>query len=224
MGIHDGHRERAKERFLAHGLNNFDDHTALELLLYFAIPRRDVNELAHSLIDSFGNLSGIFDASYEELLKVPGVGKTGATLLKLVPAICRRYMISLSGYADMLTSTALAGAYLVPRFMAERDEVVLLVCLDAKRKVLNCREIARGSVNSAEISIRKIAEIALAHNSTSVILAHNHTSGIAVPSAEDERTTRKIKASLELVGVTLADHIVVANDDYVSMADSGILS
>jgi DNA repair protein RadC len=108
-----------------------------------------------------------------------------------------------------------------PRFFAQREEVVYIVCLDAKCKVLNCRLLFRGSVNSAQISIRKIVETALIFNSTSVIIAHNHTSGIAVPSIDDENTTRKIREALASVDIDLADHIVVADDEFVSMADNG---
>ena len=96
-----------------------------------------------------------------------------------------------------------------------------LLCLDAKCKVLDCRLLSVGGVNTAAVSVRKIVEAALSCNATSVVLAHNHTSGIALPSAEDEVTTRRIAAALDAVGILLADHIIVADDDYVSMADSG---
>ena len=133
-------------------------------------------------------------------------------------------MISKSGSENILDSTRKAGAYLVPRFYAERDEVVYMVCLDAKCKVLNCSRLFRGSVNSANISIRKIVETALNYNSTGVIIAHNHPSGIAVPSKEDEITTRKIRNALNTVEITLTDHIIVADDDFVSFADNGFFN
>jgi len=221
MGIHDGHRERMKQRFAEHGLDGFDDHTALELLLFYALPRADVNPLAHALMDRFGTFAAVFDATEEELRSVPGVGESTAVLLKLVPQVARRYLMSRSSFDVILDSSKKAGEYLVPRFYAEKDEVVYLVCLDAKGKVLACRFMGRGSVNSANISVRKIVECALLCNATSAIVAHNHTSGIALPSKEDEASTRKIASALAAVDVVLADHIIVADGDFVSMADNG---
>lgn len=223
MHPHEGHRQRMKNRFLTHGLDNFDDHNVLELLLFYALPRGDVNELAHELINRFGKLADVFDAPIEELKKVNGVGDNTATLIKLIPQICRRYMISRSVSGDdiHITDSKKAGAFIVPYFYGEREETVYMICLDAKCKVINCRMLFRGEVNSANVSIRKIVEIALAYKATSVILAHNHPSGIAIPSREDERTTERVMEALKAVDIILADHIVVADEDFVSMADNG---
>jgi DNA repair protein RadC len=180
-----------------------------------------VNPLAHNLINRFGSLAAVFDAPIDELIKVDGVGRNTATLIKLMPQVARRYMISRASLSDILDTTEKAGRYLLPRFFGERDEVVYLVSLDAKCKVLNCRLMFRGSVNSASVSIRKIVETALSFNATSVILAHNHTSGIALPSREDQMTTRRVEAALKAVDIVLADHIIVADEDFVSLADSG---
>jgi len=212
-----------KNRFLAHGLDNFDDHNVLELLLFYALPRGDVNELAHELINRFGKLADVFDAPIEELKKVKGIGDNTATLIKLIPQVSRRYMISrsVSGADVHITDSKKAGAFIVPYFYGEREETVYMICLDAKCKVINCRMLFRGEVNSANVSIRKIVEYALAYKATSVILAHNHPSGIAIPSREDERTTERIMEALKAVDVILADHIIVADEDFVSMADNG---
>lgn len=223
MGVHDGHRDRMKKRFLQHGLDNFDDHSVLELLLFFALPRRDVNPIAHALLDKFGTLSEVFSAPAESLTTVDGVGENAALLISLIPQLCRRSMMSEISGETILNSSEKAGRYLVPRFFGERDEVVYLLCLDAKYKILNCRKMFRGDVNSAEVSVRKIIETALTHNATSVILAHNHTSGIAIPSTDDQRTTSRINSALKTVDIILADHIIVAGDDFVSMADSGMI-
>lgn len=223
MGIHDGHRDRMKQRFSEYGLDNFDDHNVLELLLFYAIPRADTNPLAHTLIKRFGSLAGVFEAPVEELKKVPGIGDNASLLLSLIPQVSRRYMMSKSTMDDILDSSQSAGRYIQPFFTYERHEVVYMICLDAKRRVICCRKMSSGNVNSAEVSVRKIAETALMQNATSVIVAHNHTSGIALPSSEDERTTLQLKAALALVGIELSDHIIVAGDDFVSLADSGLL-
>ncbi len=221
MSIHDGHRERLKRMFDEQGLSGMQDHVALELLLFYALPRVDTNTIAHELIARFGSLSAVFDAPMEELMTVNGVGENTARLIKLIPQVGRRYLVSRGSMNDILDSSTKAGEYLLPYFYGERDEVVYMICLDAKCKVINCKLIARGSVNSAGVSVRRIVENALLYKATSVIMAHNHTSGIAVPSKEDELTTYRIDAALRAVDITLTDHIVVAEDDFVSLADNG---
>ncbi len=212
-----------RERFLRYGLDNFNDHNVLELLLFYAVPRQDTNELAHALLDAFGTLDGVFDASVDALKSVDGIGDTAAALIHLVPEAARRYFISKTLPGDILADSEAAGKYLLPRFLTCRNETMYLVCMDAKLKVLDCREVSQGSTTSVSVNLRRIVQIALGQNASVVMLAHNHTSGIALPSQEDVAVTLKIRDLLEQVGVDLADHIVVAGDDFVSMADSGLL-
>lgn len=219
--IHKGHRERLKARFLEEGLDNFTDIQALELLLFYAIPQKDTNPVAHALLDHFGSLSQVLEADVEELKKVPGISDHSATLLALVTELGRYYQVDCAQRVEVLTTLDACGAYLVPRFFGRSNETVFLLCLDAKCKVLCCKEIGEGSVNSTSISIRKVVETALSANATTVVLAHNHPSGVALPSSEDVQTTRRIAAALSAVEVHLADHIVVAEGDYVSMVQSG---
>lgn len=222
MSIHDGHRQRLKERFRQEGLDKFDEIQVLELLLFYAIPQRDTNPLAHRLLEHFGSLAQVLEAPAEELEKVSGVGANVATLLSLTTALARYYMVSRGNQTAVLTSTEMCGDYLLPYFVGRRNETVFLLCLDAKCKVLGCKEVGEGSVNSASVPIRRIVEMALSMNATSVVLAHNHPSGLAIPSGEDVQTTRRLAVALDSVDITLADHVVVADDDYVSMAQSGL--
>ncbi len=219
--IHKGHRERLKRRFLECGLDDFTDVQVLELLLFYAIPQKDTNPIAHALLERFGSLSGVLDAQLEELTKVDGISGHSATLLVLVTELCRYYQVNAAQKNDVLTTLDACGAYLVPRFFGRSKETVFLLCLDAKCKVLCCKEVGEGSVNAANISVRKIVEVALLSNATTVVLAHNHPSGVALPSNEDVMTTRRVAAALSAVEVHLADHIVVAEGDYVSMVQSG---
>lgn len=222
MSVHQGHRQRLKERFINHGLDSFDDHNVLELLLTFSVTRRDVNPLAHKLIDHFGSLSAVFDADYEALLDIDGVGENTASLIKLMPDIGRRYQICKTSLERILTTTEQLGEYLLPRFFGHKDEVVYLMCLDAKNKVISCNLVSRGSVNAAHISTRSILTEALNHRATSVVLAHNHTSGMALPSKEDIVTTTKLAQVLQTAGIYLKDHLIVAGDDFVSLRDSDV--
>lgn len=221
MSIHNGHRQRLKNRFLKEGLDNFDQLQVLELLLFYCIPRQDTNPIAHSLLDHFGGLSQVLEAPAGELKKVPGVGDSAATFLSLISATERYYRVKRDASAEILTTVAACGDYLVPRFHRRRNETVFLLCLDAKCKVLCCKEVGEGSVNSAAVPIRRIVEMALGANATSVVLAHNHPSGIALPSDEDVQTTRRLAMALNAVEITLVDHIIVAEDDYVSLLQSG---
>ena len=221
MSIHDGHRQRLKERFRTGGLDNFTDVQVLELALYYCIPRRDTNPIAHALIEHFGSLSQVLEASVEELQKVPGIGEGTAVYLSLLTQIGRFYLVDRSQREEILPTLDKCGEYLVPRFFGRSTGTVFLLCLDANCKVLCCREVGQGSVNSAGISVRKIVETALGVNATTVVLAHNHPSGLALPSAEDIITTRRVAAALAAVEVHLADHVVVADGDYVSMVQSG---
>ena len=220
--VHTGHRERLRERYRREGLDSFELHNVLEMVLFYIIPRKDTNEIAHRLLERFGSLTQVMEAPIEELEKVSGVGHNAALLLNLATSVGRYYMVRRSQQTTILRTIQECGDYLKSVFIGRRTEVVYLLCLDAKCKVLACREVAEGSVNSANVPIRRIVEMALGVNATSVILAHNHPSGVALPSKEDVATTRRVAAALSMVDIVLADHIVVADDDYVSLVESGL--
>ena len=222
MSIHDGHRERMKDRFSREGLDNFEPHQVLELLLFYCIPRKDTNPIAHALLERFDTVAGVLEAPESELRKVPGMGDSAARFIHLVNDLGRYYQRSRGGHPKILTTVAQCGEYLLPYFYNRRNETVFLLCLDAKCKVLCCKEVGEGSVNSAAIPIRRVVEMALGANATSVVLAHNHPSGLALPSAEDICTTKRLGMALNTVEIQLVDHIVVADDEFVSMAQSGL--
>ena len=221
MSIHDGHRKRLKERFQNEGLDNFTEVQVLELLLFYCIPRQDTNPIAHALLERFGTLSQVLDAPASELQKVPGMGEASATYLTMFSALWRYYQVNRAQSVNILTTINACGDYLLPQFSGRRNEVVILLCLDAKGKVLSCKEVGEGSVNSAAVPIRRIVEMALADNATAVVLAHNHPSGLAIPSGEDQLTTRRLAMSLSTVDIELIDHLVIADGEYVSLRQSG---
>ena len=224
MGIHDGHRERLRTNFLENSLDSFNEVNSLELLLFYAVPRRDTNELAHRLLDRFGSLYRVFDASYHELMEVEGVGENTAALIKLIPEIMRKSRVSETADIKVISSASAAGKYLVPRFLYQEIEILLLLCLDSCKRVIACAEIGRGVVNSVDANVRRIVETALKYRASSVILAHNHPGGVALPSVEDDATTGLVGKALSSVGITLADHIIVAGEDYASYAASGMMN
>ena len=224
MSIHDGHRQRLKNRFRREGLDSFEELQVLELLLFYCIPRQDTNPIAHALLNHFGTLDQVMDAPAEELQKVPGVGENAATFLALVHALDRRYQISKEQNLKILSTVEECGRYMWSCLKDLRNETVYLLCLDAKCKALCCKKVGEGSVNSAAVPVRRIVEIALGANATSVVLAHNHPSGLAVPSDADKLTTRRVAAALAAVEIQLVDHIVVAEEEFISMVQSGVYS
>ena len=223
MSIHEGHRQRMRRQLKTSGMDSLSDVQVLEVALYYAIARRDTNEIAHALLRRFGSLSGVLEAPRAELLKIDGVGESAADLLLLFIQMERRHLMDRAGRETILDTTYKCAQYLMPRFIGEQEEVVYLLCLDAKCKALDCSLIHRGAVNMTAISVRKIVKAALDHNATSVVVAHNHPSGLALPSREDRATTLALKAALDAVDVVLVDHVIVADEDFVSLADDGLL-
>ena len=221
MSIHKDHRKHMRERFLREGLDSFTEVQVLELLLFYSIPRVDTNPIAHGLINHFGSLAQVLEAPVEELEKVDGIGPNAALLLSLITAVARAYAVNRTEKQKILRTIDECGEYLKSFFIGRRTEMVYLLCLDAKCKVLGCRQVGEGSVNSANVPIRRIVELALGLNASSVVLAHNHPSGVALPSGEDVSTTRRVAAALSMVDIPLVDHIIVADDDFVSLAASG---
>ena len=206
------------------GLDAFADHEILELLLYYAIPRRDTNPIAHALMERYGSLPAVLAAPMEDLKRTEGIGESAAVLLHLVPQVCRRARLAQVGEDQVLNSSERAGAYLLECFDGESREVIYQLCLDRKGKLLACKRLGEGSVASADLDVRRLVENAILTGASAVILAHNHPSGVALPSDGDYTATMRVRAALNAIGIELADHIIVADGDFVSMADSGYLS
>ena len=220
--LHAGHRARMREKMAAFGTEGFADHEILEMLLYYAVPRGDTNAIAHRLLDRFGKFHNVLDAPVSELIKVEGVSKSTATFLAMFRQMNRYYEKNRAEDIRIVPTTADCGRLLVPYFRGLCEEVVYLLCLDAKCKVLCCKKVGEGGLNSVALSIRRIVEVAMAAGASSVVLAHNHPTGLAVPSAEDVQTTKRLAQALDLVEIILADHIVVSGEDFVSLLESGL--
>ena len=221
MSIHDGHRQRLRERFIREGLDNFTDVQVLELLLFYCIPRQDTNALAHGLLERFGSMYAVLEATPSELKKVPGIGDNAAMFLHLLLETWRYYMVNRQAQEKALTTIEACGNYMLSYFAARRNECVFLLCLDAKCRILCCKQVGEGSVNSAAVPIRKIVEMAMDANASSVVLAHNHPSGLALPSDADVMTTRRLAVALDAMEIQLVDHLVMGDGEFVSMVQSG---
>ena len=215
--MHKDHRKHTKDRFLSEGLDSFEPHNVLELLLFYSIPQKDTNETAHMLINRFGSLSAVFDAPYDDLLTVPGISEHSATLIKLIPAISRRYAMEKNSKVTKLSSIEDIGKYLEARYLGVTEETVLLLLLDNKFGLIDCVKVHEGSVNSSAITMRKLIETALFKRASMVVLAHNHPSGVALPSSDDLFTTQQVKRAFDLVEIGMLAHIIVAGDTFTNI-------
>lgn len=221
--IHTGHRRRLREKFLLYGADAFHDHELLELLLFYAKPRVDTNHIAHKLLNQFGSLQRVFAAPISEIAKVEGLGESSALLIAMIAPLYRRAMISEMKDEVILDTIERLGAYFTKLFVAEKFEVMYQLCLDAKGRKLKLYKINEGCPAGVGFNMREIVSNALVSNAAMVVLAHNHPSGVALPSPADETGTIQVREALEAISVTLADHIIVADNDYVSFRESHLL-
>ena len=217
MGVHDGHRDRKKAQYRRCGSEPFADHELLELLLFFAIPRVDTNPAAHALLDRFCSLQAVFTAS------VPHIGPNAALLISLIPTLYRRAMVSAANSEFVLDTRARMGEYFRELLSAEPKEVMYQLCLDAKGRRRNIYRVGEGDVASVSLNTRQIVENAINSKAAMVALAHNHPRGVPFPSPEDREATLRIRDALEMIDVRLVEHVIVADNDYISMWESGMM-
>ena len=215
---HKEHRKRLRKTFRKVGAEDMPEHNVLELLLFYSIPIKDTNGLAHELIKRFGSLNGVFDASYEQLLEVEGVGENTALLLSLIPSVCRRYAEGKRKGKIKLTEPSAVAEYMTEKYYGISNEIVYMLFLDATGTLINCCKIAEGIPNQVAIDKMTVIEAAIRAKADKVIMVHNHPSGVAAPSRHDLETTSEIKSMFRELGIVLADHIIITEDDYLSLA------
>ena len=220
---HGGHRARLRARFLASGLQGFAPHEALELLLTFAIPRRDVNPLAHRLVARFGSLDRVLEATGAELRQVEGVGDNAATLLSLLLPVFRLYRGEVAA-RERLPGEQDAAERCRALLMGEKVERFLVLSLDARGRVVTHAFMPSGDEGETAVYPRLIAGELLRAGASACVLAHNHPSGLAQPSQADVELTRALGAMLAPLSIRLKDHIIVAGDGIFSFAKNGLMA
>lgn len=216
---HAGHRARMRDRYLNNGLDGFQDHEILEMILYNCYTRRNTNDIAHKLLDTFGSISAVLEAPVDLLIEA-GVSETVAVTLKMIPDICRVYYDDRNSNKDKILLLADLGSYFVNKFIGRMDECLYLLLLDSKGKELFCGVVSYGSVSSSDVPVRKIVDLSLRYNAANAVIAHNHPSGVAIPSKADLYVTEVLFNTLKSVGVHLVDHIIVADDEFASLRDT----
>ncbi len=222
INMAEGHRERLRKRLLNEDIDEIPEYVVLEMILAGCIQRRDTCELARSLIKEFGSLSGVIDAPIEVLRKFPGMGEAAAAQIKLIPLFYRKYR--LSGWNEGAKNAVLKNSnhikdFIVDKFIGCNKEEFIIVCMDVNGRVLNVKRISKGSINAVSVSVRTVVNTAVTFNASSVIVAHNHIGGNALPSNQDCETTKILFHALKNVRVTLEDHVIVGDDDYVSVLE-----
>lgn len=225
--VHANHRERMRMRLMDKGADSLLDHEMLEILLYSSMPRKDTNPVAHRLLKHFGSLHRVLEAHPRDLMIVEEVGEITATQLYFTYELMRRYQQDLN--RDIATrvplrSPDLIAQFFIPLLSNRTEEVVLLACLDAQRRVIQCKEICIGTPVSTDVHAWQIAQAAIQQKAACVVLAHNHPGGIAMPSSQDIRTTIDLKNKLAGVGVALVEHVVVAHNSFILLSDLGIFA
>lgn len=220
--VHSGHRQRLKTRFRNEGLDTFEHHEVLELLLMYAIPQRDVNPLAHVLLDTFGSVSAVFEADPMDLESVPGMGRTSATLVSMIPALSRLYLLDRYKDKPCIASLGAAGEYCKVLFTGQNNkEYFYMVCMNGQYDVLHATCISQGTIDSTQVYPRNVVAAALRHNAHTVVLSHNHPAGSRQPSRADIEVTEMITRALDTIEVKMADHIIVTGNSFVSMNARG---
>ncbi len=218
--IHKDHRQRVRSRYLAEGINSMADHNIIELLLFYAIPVKNTNRIAHDLVEKFNDINGILEASVEELKEIEGIGENAAVFLKLIRDISLLY--SFRKHQMVLETSPMASLkdFVELQYTNERTEKVYVLCLDSQGRVKRCVKVCDGSPDSVIVDTRTIIETVVRFDTKNIVLMHNHPNGFAVPSAADIKTTKELKTVLSALEINFADHIIYADGDTFSMAES----
>ncbi|WKY45715.1 DNA repair protein RadC [Eubacteriaceae bacterium ES2] len=221
--LHTGHRQRVKDRAISEGLDGFEEYQILELLLFYSIPRKDTNEIAHKLIEHFGSLANVLDATVNDLCRVEGITQNSALLLSMLPDLTKRYQMCKGKDKIVIGSSKAAGEYASNLFTGKLYEAFYMICLDSQNRVKHALLLHEGTINEAPVYPRNIVENALRYQAVSVILAHNHPGGSLRPSQEDLNVTQRIKSAMEPISIAVIDHIIVSENQFYSFAENGVL-
>lgn len=219
MEMHNGHRERMKEFIMSDDIENLPPHNVLEILLFYVIPRKNTNDIAHLLIDKFKTVGGVLNASVEQLKEVPGIGEHAASFLHMLPQLFRVYSED-SMKDNGVTSYEEIVNYIKSKFSGLDHEKVMIVSLDSKFSIIAADIISEGSLSAAPVDVRKILSIVLKRNTKNVIMAHNHPGGYVTPSLDDIEATKTVKKALVVADAVLLDHIIVSPQKTLSMANN----
>lgn len=225
QNIHAGHRNRLKEEIISADITEPKSPVKLlEMLLFYGTPQKDTSKMAHDLINTFGSFAGVLEADIEDIVKISGITKNSASLIKLMLPMLRTYTLEKYEFGEVLKNHTEIGKYIFGKYFAVNKECLSLLCLNRLGKVLSFEIIMSGSIDSVGLSVRDIVAKSIKSNASAVVIAHNHPGGVALPSPQDVELTRFLKDALETVSVDLLDHVILSSEDYTSMALSSRFS
>ncbi len=220
VNIHKGHRDKIKKRYYESGLKGMPDHNVLEFLLFFGIPQKDTNPIAHELINKFGSFSGVLEAKMSDLLSVKGMTENAACLLTMLLPTYKRYVNSLHKRKRKFETTEEIVEFLRPLYLDTQNERVYVLCFDSQERLIACRAMSDGTEASAYFDCKMMASIILEVKAKKVIISHNHPNGSLRPSNDDVAVTETMREFLSYLNVQLLDHIIITDKSYFSMAHS----
>ncbi|HOJ52128.1 MAG TPA: DNA repair protein RadC [Syntrophales bacterium] len=218
-----GHRQRLRDRFLKTGVEGLHDYEILELLLTYAIPRKDVKPLAKELLNRFGSFNGVLDAELKELLKVEGISHLSACLIKLTKQLVTLYLKGEAKKKVKISSPKDMADFFRSYLGGLKEEQFCVAYLDCQNQLIDFDTLQRGTVNEAIVYPRQVLERALERKAASLILVHNHPSGVLKPSEADLRLTRTIKEAARLLDIVVHDHVIVGENKMLSFREEGIM-
>ena len=221
--IHKGHRERLREIALKNGLANLPEHQALELILSYIIPQKDTNPLAHALINKFGSLAGVFEATPDKLKQVAGIGDIAASFISICSQIPQIYKNSKIKDKVVLISPSRAIEYFENIISISNTEKFYVAYLNSRCEVIKCENFATGGMSKVSVDINDLVHNILQLPTCGIIICHTHPEGIAKPSQDDTVFTRQLTISLQTIGIKLLDHIILSIDSNFSFLNEGLL-
>lgn len=213
--LHAGHRGRMRNKFLQQDIEAFEMHEILELLLFYSLPQKNTNELGHILMNHFGSISAVFDASTDELCSIPGIKENTAVLIKLIPSLARVYiqdktcsnLRSIDSMEDMVSCAQ-------AKFIGVQEEQVYGIMLDNARNIVGECLFAKGGFDSVNLPIELVVQELLRHKSKNLILTHNHPNGMALPSLNDKMVTQRLEKELQVLDIRLLEHVIIGKGEH----------
>ena len=210
------------DRFLGYGADSLADHELLEMYLYYCIQRRNTNEIAHKMIDRFGSLDGVFNASVDELTEIEYISDRGAVLIKLMKEMARRCKMEHARDEYCFDTMDKLGRFLTSLFYGRQEEQLYLLLFDGKMRMIDCLMLSGGGVNSVGACMRTMVEKTVQTKAANVVLAHNHPSGLLVPSREDIVMTRDAESVLRCIDAKLVAHVIVSGSRYAPIEQGSV--